>query len=137
MEVGTTRSRASILCSYAVVHCYLHKDSNSNLSKVRLIIGFKKKLVCNKSLCHLLMLNFLDRKGVMSGVYPTGSIFRGNYFGAIKNWVALQIYNSQPLSFSYSRVLFWIGLPFMTIAIVKANLFCSLGSSCGSNINAI
>jgi len=50
------------------------------------------------------MLNFFDRKGVMLGVYPTGSIFLGNYFGAIKNWV--QVYNSQPLSFSYSRVLF-------------------------------
>ncbi|KAG5031139.1 hypothetical protein JHK82_014752 [Glycine max] len=30
------------------------------------------------------------RKRVVSGVQPTGSIHLGNYFGAIKNWVALQ-----------------------------------------------
>ena len=32
------------------------------------------------------------RKRVVSGVQPTGSIHLGNYFGAIKNWVALQVY---------------------------------------------
>ncbi|KAG2309891.1 hypothetical protein Bca52824_029639 [Brassica carinata] len=31
------------------------------------------------------------RKRVVSGVQPTGSIHLGNYLGAIKNWVALQI----------------------------------------------
>ncbi|KAL2655663.1 hypothetical protein AAZV13_04G078800 [Glycine max] len=30
------------------------------------------------------------KKRVVSGVQPTGSIHLGNYFGAIKNWVALQ-----------------------------------------------
>lgn len=31
------------------------------------------------------------RKRVVSGVQPTGSIHLGNYLGAIKNWVALQV----------------------------------------------
>ena len=26
----------------------------------------------------------------MSGIQPTGSLHVGNYFGAVKNWVALQ-----------------------------------------------
>ncbi|XP_061369586.1 tryptophan--tRNA ligase, chloroplastic/mitochondrial isoform X2 [Gastrolobium bilobum] len=41
------------------------------------------------------------KKRVVSGVQPTGSIHLGNYFGAIKNWVALQItlpYDVQQLS---------------------------------------
>ncbi|KAH1245041.1 Tryptophan--tRNA ligase, chloroplastic/mitochondrial [Glycine max] len=41
------------------------------------------------------------KKRVVSGVQPTGSIHLGNYFGAIKNWVALQItlpYDTQQLS---------------------------------------
>jgi len=28
---------------------------------------------------------------VLSGVQPTGSIHLGNYFGAIKNWVQMQV----------------------------------------------
>jgi len=35
---------------------------------------------------------FFDRKRVVLGVQPTGSIHLENYFGAIKNWVALQVY---------------------------------------------
>jgi len=31
------------------------------------------------------------RKRVVSGVQPTGSIHLGNYLGAIKSWVALQV----------------------------------------------
>ncbi|XP_010526088.1 PREDICTED: tryptophan--tRNA ligase, chloroplastic/mitochondrial [Tarenaya hassleriana] len=31
-----------------------------------------------------------ERKRVVSGVQPTGSIHLGNYLGAIKNWIALQ-----------------------------------------------
>ncbi|CAN1219114.1 Tryptophan--tRNA ligase, chloroplastic/mitochondrial, partial [Linum perenne] len=31
------------------------------------------------------------RKRVVSGVQPTGSIHLGNYLGAIKNWIALQV----------------------------------------------
>ena len=27
----------------------------------------------------------------MSGVQPTGSVHLGNYLGAIKNWIALQV----------------------------------------------
>ncbi|XP_027942380.1 tryptophan--tRNA ligase, chloroplastic/mitochondrial isoform X2 [Vigna unguiculata] len=41
------------------------------------------------------------KKRVVSGVQPTGSIHLGNYLGAIKNWVALQItlpYDTQQLS---------------------------------------
>jgi hypothetical protein len=31
------------------------------------------------------------RKRVVSGVQPTGLVHLGNYLGAIKNWVALQV----------------------------------------------
>jgi tryptophanyl-tRNA synthetase len=31
------------------------------------------------------------RKRVVSGVQPTGMVHLGNYLGAIKNWVALQV----------------------------------------------
>lgn len=31
------------------------------------------------------------RKRIVSGVQPTGSIHLGNYLGAIKNWIALQV----------------------------------------------
>lgn len=36
-------------------------------------------------------LKFSVRKRVVSGVQPTGSIHLGNYLGAIKSWVALQV----------------------------------------------
>ena len=39
----------------------------------------------------LILLSFFVRKRVVSGVQPTGSIHLGNYLGAIKNWVALQV----------------------------------------------
>ncbi|KAH9761337.1 Tryptophanyl-tRNA synthetase [Citrus sinensis] len=41
------------------------------------------------------------KKRIVSGVQPTGSIHLGNYLGAIKNWIALQItlpYDTQQLS---------------------------------------
>ncbi|KAI8016338.1 hypothetical protein LOK49_LG05G03158 [Camellia lanceoleosa] len=31
------------------------------------------------------------KKRIVSGVQPTGSIHLGNYLGAIKNWVSLQV----------------------------------------------
>jgi tryptophanyl-tRNA synthetase len=37
---------------------------------------------------------------VVSGVQPTGSVHLGNYLGAIKNWVALQV-----LSLSFAIML--------------------------------
>jgi hypothetical protein len=33
----------------------------------------------------------LCRKRVVSGVQPTGTVHLGNYLGAIKNWVLLQV----------------------------------------------
>jgi hypothetical protein len=33
----------------------------------------------------------LCRKRVVSGVQPTGTVHLGNYLGAIKNWVSLQV----------------------------------------------
>ncbi|MED6192126.1 Tryptophan--tRNA ligase, chloroplastic/mitochondrial, variant 2 [Stylosanthes scabra] len=39
---------------------------------------------------NVVFLFLFRRKRVVSGVQPTGSIHLGNYFGAIKNWVALQ-----------------------------------------------
>ncbi|XVF48591.1 hypothetical protein PTKIN_Ptkin03bG0202500 [Pterospermum kingtungense] len=41
------------------------------------------------------------RKRIVSGVQPTGAVHLGNYLGAIKNWIALQItlpYDTQQLS---------------------------------------
>lgn len=31
------------------------------------------------------------RKRIVSGVQPTGSIHLGNYLGAIRNWILLQV----------------------------------------------
>lgn len=55
----------------------------------------------------------LHRKRVVSGVQPTGSIHLGNYFGAIKNWVALQVFAHMllflfDLEFFWTMLVFWI-----------------------------
>lgn len=43
-------------------------------------------------LCSPLMLIELPyRRRIVSGVQPTGSIHLGNYLGAIKNWIELQV----------------------------------------------
>lgn len=49
-----------------------------------------------------MLLPYIDfsfcRKRIVSGVQPTGSIHLGNYLGAIKNWIDLQVcyqYNAQ------------------------------------------
>lgn len=38
-----------------------------------------------------LFICFSNRKRIVSGVQPTGSIHLGNYLGAIRNWVLLQV----------------------------------------------
>ncbi|KAJ1409806.1 Tryptophan-tRNA ligase [Sesbania bispinosa] len=48
------------------------------------------------------------KKRVVSGVQPTGSIHLGNYFGAIKNWVALQN--------SYDTLFFIVDLHAITLS---------------------
>lgn len=44
----------------------------------------------------VVQLNQVDycfaRQRIVSGVQPTGSIHLGNYLGAIKNWISLQVY---------------------------------------------
>lgn len=41
------------------------------------------------------MINLIEfsiyRKRIVSGVQPTGSIHLGNYLGAIRNWIMLQV----------------------------------------------
>lgn len=39
------------------------------------------------------------RKRVVSGVQPTGMVHLGNYLGAIKNWVALQVFHGVALTY--------------------------------------
>ena len=47
-------------------------------------------------LCPVVQLNEVEycfaRQRIVSGVQPTGSIHLGNYLGAIKNWISLQVY---------------------------------------------
>lgn len=39
----------------------------------------------------LMLIELPYRKRIVSGVQPTGSIHLGNYLGAIKNWIELQV----------------------------------------------
>ncbi|XWS72510.1 hypothetical protein CRYUN_Cryun02cG0046100 [Craigia yunnanensis] len=45
------------------------------------------------------------RKRIVSGVQPTGAIHLGNYLGAIKNWIALQVLLTFSAIFSRSNML--------------------------------
>jgi len=50
------------------------------------------------------------RKRVVSGVQPTGMVHLGNYLGAIKNWVALQVLHRISLAllfFGISMDMLW------------------------------
>lgn len=53
----------------------------------------------------------------MSGVQPTGAIHLGNYLGAIKNWIALQVLPTFSDIFSRLNMLSYNG--FMASAMMK------------------
>src|SRR5690554_5051156 len=37
-----------------------------------------------------MVVHYMERKVVFSGVLPSGSLTIGNYIGAIRNWISLQ-----------------------------------------------
>ena len=61
--------------------------------------------------------DFVERKRIVSGVQPTGSIHLGNYLGAIKNWISLQVvpvsvFEELSILVRVTSLLF--GFPFIT-----------------------
>lgn len=46
------------------------------------------------------------RRRIVSGVQPTGSIHLGNYLGAIKNWISLQVYITSHTQMRYLQICY-------------------------------
>lgn len=76
-------------------------DAVASVKCVRFVKGFLKK----KKISWCLVV--VCRKRIVSGVQPTGSIHLGNYLGAIKNWVSLQVFfHNHLFFFSHNVYLF-------------------------------